>query len=88
MQQWVMVADSVVDQTTGAVKSALPKEVLNSPYYNGQLTVLLVTFTPEPPIVTTTTTTFVPDTTTTPAPNTTTEAPVSTTPVRLNQTCF
>jgi hypothetical protein len=64
-QQWVMIADSVVDPASGKVTSDVSKEVLNSPDYNGQLTVLLVTITKDPPPVTTTTTASI---MTTPAP--------------------
>jgi hypothetical protein len=53
-QQWVMIPDAVVDPVTGKVTSDVPKEILNSPNYDGQLTVLLVTITNDPPAVTTT----------------------------------
>jgi hypothetical protein len=44
-----MIADSVVDPASGKVTSDVSKEVLNSPDYNGQLTVLLVTLKKDPP---------------------------------------
>jgi hypothetical protein len=80
-----MVPDSIVDSASGKVTSALPKEVLNSPDYNGQLTVLLVTITNDPLPVTTTTTTAVVNISSTPEPDqSTTQSTVSTTPVSLN----
>ncbi len=47
-QQWVMIPDAVVDPVTGKVTSDVPKEILNSPNYDGQLTVLLITITNDP----------------------------------------
>jgi hypothetical protein len=52
-QQWVMVPDAIVDPVTGKVTSDVPKEILNSPNYDGQLTVLLITITKDPAHVTT-----------------------------------
>ncbi len=82
-----MVPDAVVDPVSGKVTSALPKEILNSPNYDGQLTVLLVTITNDPPAVYTTTTAPAPNVTSTPAPNQTelwSTHTVSTTPVSLD----
>ncbi len=71
-----MIRDSVVDLASGKVTSALPKEVLNSPDYSGQLTVLLVTITNDP--------TPAPsdaNTTATPRPPSSYQTIISTTPV-------